>query len=207
MSLQRTSKSNLMYVAILVFTALIAYLFFIEAEKKYKSISSFETCVNAGYPVSSNYPEECKIPGKTFVNPKQIKEVVTNVQSTTPNLDHLNLSYLINGQTVSIGTSSEDLVMFEIEPIRLDVNGDKLQDVLFVAEKKLTNKSSIYYLMLALGLHNGEKVPANGVLLGSTTPKKITHREAGQIEVSRDCPLNVNCFSIFKVESDILKPQ
>ncbi len=206
MLLQKTSKNNLIYLAILVVTALSAYVFFVEAEKEYKSISSFEACVKAGYPVSSSYPEECTLPGKVFVNPRQKKEVVTTIQSTTSNLDYLSLGYLINGQSVSIGTGTENLVKFEIEHISSDVNADKLQDVLFVAEKKLTNKNSLYYLMLALGLHNGEKVAANGLLLGSTTPKKILQRVDGSIEVSFNCSSNASCFSVFKVEGDILRP-
>lgn len=58
-------KNLLLVVSLLV----IATIFFVnyQDDKNKESISSFEECVEAGYPIAESYPEQCFVPdGPSF---------------------------------------------------------------------------------------------------------------------------------------------
>ena len=70
-------------VGVLVALVIIAGLFFAFAANKGQqqllSITNFEQCANAGYPVMESYPRQCRTPdGRTFT------EVVDDVSDTQP---------------------------------------------------------------------------------------------------------------------------
>lgn len=58
-------KNLLLVVSLLI----IASIFFVnyQDDKNKESITSFEECVEAGYPVAESYPEQCFVPnGPSF---------------------------------------------------------------------------------------------------------------------------------------------
>ena len=72
-----TTKINTVKIALnsfIVIALIGSYFFFRQIQSDYLAINSFQSCVDAGYPVLTTYPEQCKIPGKTFTNEAQLKE-------------------------------------------------------------------------------------------------------------------------------------
>ncbi len=210
MALQKTSRSNLVYFAALVSIAIISYIYFLKNEEAHKSIVSFESCVSAGYPVQPTYPEECKIPGKTFTNPNQVKEPVSPVQASSSTKTYFDLEYLVNGDKLTIGTGSQRFLPTQLGHVT-DLNNDSLADVAFVVEKKVDIKTSEYYLLLALGLHNGEFAAANGLLIDELVtearPTNVYINKNNEIEVAYTCIEGHECFYKFIVKNDILEQQ
>jgi hypothetical protein len=84
------NKKILSALAILLVTlGFIAYSY--GEDQKKQSITSFEECVSAGYPVMTSYPEQCRVPGgTTFVH--QIDKSVTWISQTIEPIN-LSLSY------------------------------------------------------------------------------------------------------------------
>ena len=62
-------NSKVLALAIgLIFVATIVGAVIFILDNKAKSISSFEECQAAGYPIMESYPEQCKTPdGRTFI--------------------------------------------------------------------------------------------------------------------------------------------
>lgn len=209
MELQKISRSNLVYFATLISIAIMSYIYFLKTEEAHSSITSFESCLKAGYPVLPTYPEECKIPGKTFTNPNQVKEVVSPSQTASSTKAYFDLEYLINGAKVTIGTRDEQLLPTQVGHA-IDLNNDSLLDVAFVAEKKVSIETSEYYLLLALGLHNGGFTAANGLLISELTskakPTNVYINKNNEIEVAYTCMEGYECFYKFIVKDDILEP-
>jgi len=53
-------------------------------EQRLFSISSYDDCVRAGYPVMDSYPSQCRTPdGRTFTNPNE-QVTMPNASSTQP---------------------------------------------------------------------------------------------------------------------------
>ncbi len=208
MSQQRISKSSLLYLVSLVSIAVAVYIYFLKTEERYKSITSFESCVAAGYKVLTTYPEQCKIPGKVFTNPGQKKEVVTQALTSSSTKTYFDLEYLINGTKVTLGTGTEPFLPTQLGYVK-DLNMDMLVDVVFIVEKKINEESSEYYLLLALGLHSGEFAPANGLLIDVLTtavrPSNIYINKNNEIEVAHSCIEGHECFYKYRIVNDILK--
>lgn len=209
MALQKISRNNLVYFAALISIAIMSYVYFLKTEEAHSSITSFESCIKAGYPVLPTYPEECKIPGKTFTNPNQAKETTSPAQTSSSTKTYFDLQYLINGAKVTIGPRSEQFLPTQIGHV-IDLNNDSLQDVAFVVEKKVGTETSEYYLLLALGLHNGGFAAANGLLISELTtkakPTNVYINNNNEIEVAYTCIEGHECFYKFIVKDDILQP-
>lgn len=98
---------NTLFLTILVVVVLPAsYFYFNAIEERHKNILSFEDCIRAGFKVIPTYPETCKIPGKTFTNPRQ-KEEHTKAETTLQTQDNIkalykNDSYVIEGQRIKL---------------------------------------------------------------------------------------------------------
>src|SRR3989344_2680215 len=61
-----SKSSKVLFIVLLVLLAGGGYF----AYQRYvlpQRVSSFEECVNAGYPVGESYPRQCFAPGRTFV--------------------------------------------------------------------------------------------------------------------------------------------
>lgn len=209
MALQKISGNNLVHFAALISIAIMSYIYFLKTEEAHSSITSFESCIKAGYPVLPTYPEECKIPGKTFTNPNQVKETTSPAQTSSSTETYFDLQYLINGAKATIGTSSEQFLPTQVGHV-IDLNYDSLPDVAFVVEKKVGAETSEYYLLLALGLHNGEFAAANGLLISELTtkakPTNVYINNNNEIEVAYTCIEGHECFYKFIVKDDILQP-
>lgn len=67
----QTGGAALFVIVILAVIAGCGYYLYQNSEKK-QSISSFQECADAGYPVQESYPEVCVTKdGKRFPNPEQ----------------------------------------------------------------------------------------------------------------------------------------
>ena len=181
----RLSK-NTFPLAILIIAIIASYLYFSIAKKHYQSIVSYSDCVNAGYSVSRTYPETCSIPGKFFVNQKQLVSLPITISTTTvpvPYNDFDSITYTMDGQnillhmgegviplSVSKGTTTIHIAGKELF---FDINGDSLPDTTFLLVSGNQNSTStvIYYLTSALGLTKGH-VGLNILTIGEarTTP-------------------------------------
>lgn len=77
-------KLILIAVALLIILAGF-YFYYDNKSTTALSVSSFEDCAKAGYPIMESYPEQCRTPdGRTFV--REIKEKITYVNSTADNI-------------------------------------------------------------------------------------------------------------------------
>lgn len=63
----RTSRT---VAGIILVAIVVAIFWYMKRDSKYVSITSFQECVDAGYPVLESFPEQCRTPdGSTFVRP------------------------------------------------------------------------------------------------------------------------------------------
>ncbi len=47
----------------------VAYMYFGNSERNVSTITNFQECTDAGYPIMESYPEQCATPdGRTFIN-------------------------------------------------------------------------------------------------------------------------------------------
>lgn len=59
-------------VVLAIIAGLLLALSSTAKQQRLLSISSFDECAAAGYPIMESYPEQCRTPdGRTFVNPNQ----------------------------------------------------------------------------------------------------------------------------------------
>jgi hypothetical protein len=81
------NKKTLPLLVLLTFLGFLVFSYF--KIEKTKSITSFEECVEAGYPVIESYPEKCSVPdGLTFT--RQIDEMTTWTAQT---VEPMNMSF------------------------------------------------------------------------------------------------------------------
>lgn len=207
--MSRRSRKKYWYFILLLIITPLAYLYFSSIQKKHSSIQSFKECVDAGYPILETYPEQCKIPGKSFINPDQKKE--TSLPEKESGLPFLNLTYLMNGSPIVItssvtGGATTSSLEYDNNFYRDFLSQDTLEDTLFIAKRISEGKSS-YYIFLALGLYNKGVAPANGILLGDGKPLTISKDKDGVILVTVACTSKITCTKKFLVKNDILEAQ
>ncbi|MBP6948657.1 MAG: hypothetical protein KBC41_03470 [Candidatus Pacebacteria bacterium] len=167
----RSTKTLVIYVSLLIAIGML-YTFFSHVEKEYESITTFKECVEAGYPILEKYPEECKIPGKVFVNGEQIKE---DTQKEVPMLTEVhmnpkNTSYTIEGKEIYLKDGefldTDYAFLYFGKELRLDLDGNTKEDSAFILTASSTSSSEVlYYLVVALS-KDGDYRGTNGVLLG-----------------------------------------
>lgn len=157
-----------------------SYFLFKQMEKEYNAIITFDDCIRAGYPITPTYPEQCKIPGKSFTNTKQVAtNEVIEATSTFPekNMNPKNTSYDIEGVHVLLQngkadympqgdiTSTPSTVTYFGNDLRIDVDGDQKEDATFLVTVSGSGSGTFYYLVTALNKDNGY-IGTNGILLG-----------------------------------------
>ncbi len=199
-------KSSLFYLLIIFILGVASYTYFLRVQENYRSITSFASCVDAGYPILPTYPEQCRIPGKTFTNPNQVREELSPSLLATSTTNHTELKYLVDGDLVTIGSSSSQLASTDLY-LSADLNKDSLSDTVFIASKKIDSKETAYYLLLALGLHSGELAAANGVEIGRKEPQAAYVDSNGIIRVTYSCDIEPECSYMFVIVNDILEPR
>lgn len=194
------------YVAIVAILAGV-YLYFQAQEKKFASILTFNDCVDAGFPVLETYPEQCKIPGRTFVNDHQLK--ATSTPPTQIEDDFLTHEYLLGGSPIRVYKSIDTLngtssFVYQGMSYIEYLNDDRLKDRVFIIER-ITEKVTEYYILLALGLYNGGTAPANAILLGHARPLSLTKEPSGRLQVRISCEGPNKCYKNFIVKDGILE--
>lgn len=194
-----TTKSNKLK---LFFNFLIAsslfglYFFFKQIQSEYLAITSFQNCVDAGYPVLTTYPEQCKIPGKTFTNEAQLKESdVKETPSTVSekNMNPKNTSYDIEGDHVllqngewrstPLSSSTNKIVKYFGNELRIDINADGKEDTVFLLTENSGGSGTFYYVVAALN-SDGGYTGTNGVLLGDRIAPQTTEFKNAEIVVN-----------------------
>jgi hypothetical protein len=193
--MQRRRTYHTLKLSLYTFVGLgiiVSYFFFKHIEKEYNAIITFEDCTRAGYLVIATYPEQCKIPGKTFTNTTQTAtHEIVEATSTFPekNMNPKNTSYDIEGVHVllqngkSVYTSSttdtstsSNTVEYAGNDLRIDVDGDQKEDATFLLTVRGSGSGTFYYLVTALNKDNGY-VGTNGILLGDRiTPLSIAFK-------------------------------
>ncbi|MFA5132013.1 MAG: Gmad2 immunoglobulin-like domain-containing protein [Candidatus Paceibacterota bacterium] len=77
-------------------------IFWYTREQAYLSITTFDECVAAGYPILETYPEQCQTPDKRLlVNKKQIPSQTISTSTVTGKENLIYLDNLSSGQTVT----------------------------------------------------------------------------------------------------------
>ncbi len=194
----RTNKLKIFFYVGLVVSLVGTYIFFTQIEKEYLAIKTFQDCVDAGYPVLTTYPEQCKIPGKVFTNTIQVAEKETQevpvITSPEKNMNPKNASYDIEGQIVQLsnGTavttssssvSNSQTVKYFGNELRLDVNGDGKEDTALLLTTTTSGTGTFYYLVVALN-KDGGYIGTNGVFLGDRIAPQSTEFKNGEIVVN-----------------------
>ena len=60
-------------IVLIIIAALLLSLSANTERQRVASITNFDECAAAGYPIMESYPEQCRVPdGRTFVNESQI---------------------------------------------------------------------------------------------------------------------------------------
>lgn len=180
------------------------YVYFSDLQKKYQAIQSYNDCVQAGYPILESYPQQCKIPGKRFVNELQLvrsandESVSLKVSSSSLALskeDPRNTRYILEGKIVALkdglgsiifheGASSTPVRYFDHEAT-FDMNNDSVKDVAFLLQAESELGTTLYYVALALsdtvsGGHKG----VNALFVGENISPQSVTTSNGIISVS-----------------------
>lgn len=188
-----------------------AYVYFSYTERHFVSITSFDECVSAGYPILETYPETCMLPGKRFTNPRQTKTEEKQAIAKKLSLHEqvLDKKYLVNGQNIfvsrdekSASTNSSWVTTLPDRFIETDATGDTKNDIVFLAHNATT---SSLYVLLAVGLYDG-LTPANGILIGESDGTSTLQMTAtGTLEVVTFTKKGKEVRKTFITENDILK--
>lgn len=183
-------KIKLFFYIFLVVLIIGVYFFFKRVETEYNAIRTFKECVDAGYPVITTYPEQCKIPGKVFTNVEQKASPENKEQvNGTPekNMNPKNTSYNIEGEQIAlvngIGKSTNTTITYFGNELRVDVDGDGKEDTAFLVTSQNAGTGNFYYLVVALN-KDGEYVGTNGILLGDRIAPQTTEFRNGEIVVN-----------------------
>ncbi len=157
------------FLFIFLILMIVSYVYFSAQQKKYNSITSFESCASKGFFVTTTYPEKCIIPGKIFVNETQKNQEVQEETSMTIENSFKNLSYMLDGekilfyngigiissQTPSKRNATTTLVITETQG-SFDINADFSPDIVFLIKKNSGNAAlDEYYIASAVTLNTG----------------------------------------------------
>ncbi len=212
----KTSQKNLLFIGVSILILSSGYAYFYSQQKKHESIISFSDCVAAGYPKTESYPEECRVPGKKFVNPNQ--EASIAVATSTPSNDFKNLSYIIDGQNINFkegrgilgpnklltrGTTTLEYIDVSLVE---DINNDFVPDTTFIVVSMSNNPSS-YYIVTSISLYKGY-TGANALYVGSNLASTTLSYKDNKIvlEYSKNFSGKERFSQSFIFEDDILKP-
>lgn len=194
--MNRQSVKTIVHSALII-ALVTAYVFFRKAQEEYLAITTFEQCVEAGYPVITTYPEECKIPGKVFTNTEQIaSEKQPEIESVEPHeviKDYKNSSYSIDGQRVvvkdgtgvsrQLATTSVALVTIVSNEITADFDDNNFMDTSVILKVDGGNTGTFYYFALSLGSSTGNS-GTNSIFIGDRILPKSTVFTNGEFTLS-----------------------
>ena len=167
---KKIKKSNLIFLTALVILLCFSFIYFKMAENRYRSVTSFDSCLHAGFKVVQGvYPEECSMPGKKFINPRQATLPVERVESVViPSLDYKNLTYLFGEETLyltdGVGTLAADvLTKRATTTLRVstgtefmyDINADTVADTVFILNGTTSLGLPVAYITAAVSLNTG----------------------------------------------------
>lgn len=187
----------ILYLGLVLFLAMV-FIFFKHAQEDYLSITTFEDCVRAGYEVLTTYPEQCKMPGRTFTNTQQIEEtletVATSTETVRKNSSPKNSSYTLDGNVVSLvdgesistttpSSSSLETAKYYGNELRIDLNEDGTSDSAFLLTYTTSGTGFFYYLVVALNKKD-TYTGINGILLGDRIEPLSTEFKNGEIVVT-----------------------
>lgn len=194
--MNRQSVKTFVHIALII-ALITAYVFFRKAQEEYLAITTFEQCIEAGYPVIATYPEECKIPGKVFRNLEQIAstkqpEIVPTI-SLDVVTDYKNTSYAIDGQRVALkegvglsqqlGTSSPVTVKIFSNEVTADFDQNNFMDTSVLLEVNGADAGVFYYFALSLSSSTGS-VGTNSIFIGNRILPKSTVYTKGEFTLS-----------------------
>lgn len=185
-----SEHKNYIFIACTIAAVLFGYTYFLQEQRKFNAITSFKECLDAGYLVMGTYPEECKIPGKKFINPNQTKQVASSSQEMGIAInDFKNKSYLIEGQSILFkngegklppvkGISSSTSTFKQTSTIlSADVNNDTKEDTVFLLQNTSTPSKDLY-ITASISLYN-DFTGINGIYIGKNiTNAKLTYEES-----------------------------
>lgn len=114
--------------------------------------------------------------------------------STISNEDYKNISYTIEGQTITLkdgfsekeiapGSASKSITKYFGNEVKADFDGDGLQDVAFLITQTDGGSGTFYYLVAAITTKDGY-VGTNAVLLGDRIAPQNTEFKDGKIIVN-----------------------
>lgn len=148
---------------------IFSYQYFHFVQIHYLSITSFDTCVKAGYVVTITYPEKCVLPGKSFTNPlQQEQQNISLKEKNSTRDDYKNLSYVVEGQQFQLH-NGEGIIFYTVDtiqssstiriigtPFYYDINNDNKEDIIFLMEViPKNNQVPLHLISAALQLNNG----------------------------------------------------
>jgi hypothetical protein len=147
----------------------VSYIYFRAEQNHYKKITSFDSCVAAGFFVTPTYPEKCTAPGKIFINETQKEQKVIDTEATARIEDSFkNLSYIVDGQKIAFydgvgvlpaSTSFKNTATATLEITfsqgSFDINKDFSPDLIILIKKHDERKQSSYYLSSTITLNSG----------------------------------------------------
>jgi hypothetical protein len=196
-------KRSLGVITLFLFLLSFSYLYFSAKQEMYDTITSYESCVAAGFRVLETYPEVCVLPGKRFTNPKQVlvtpQEKNTGGVSTSTSNFYKNLSYFIEGQKIVLHDGVGNFVLIGQHAVATgtvevtdtifsyDVNNDGILDAIFLLTVTFKEKESSHpivasYIAGALSVQSGF-VGSNAVYLSNNIATTSLMYKNGELYV------------------------
>lgn len=179
------------FYTVLILFLLVAYFFFRQIEREYSMITNFKECKEAGFEIIPTQPEQCKIPGKVFINSPVLTEATTTQEETglspEKNMNPKNATYTIEGVQVTLtnGSAIKDgtTVRYFGNETRADFDGDGKEDTAFLLTTSGAGTGTFYYLAVALDKDNGY-LGTNTLFIGDRISPQTTEFKNGEIIVN-----------------------
>lgn len=196
------TKSRIFLIAFIV-AIILSYSFFQKQRATYASITTFDGCVAAGFPRLETYPEQCKMPGKTFTNPRQkATSPAPSAESTdTPLHDFRNESYVIDGMKIEFVNGHANYITTSIKSPPATTTSDIVGEpfvfrdpssmssttVLIIKSMRTGAKKEYYHLTASLQLRD-TSTGINAVYLGEDVNTPSFVYKNGKIVLRYETP-------------------
>lgn len=188
-------KVKLFLYGILFLIILGVYFFFKQAQKEYEAITNYQECLDAGYPMLATYPEQCKIPGKTFTNQSQKASVDIIATSTPKEKNYKSTSYLLEDKAITLqngvanipldpNSSSTNKIQYFGNEVRGDFDTNGTEDIAFLLTSNSGGSGTFYYVTVALSDIDHTYKGTNMLLLGDRIAPQSTELKNGEIIVN-----------------------
>jgi hypothetical protein len=216
--------SNTLFIFVFAGLLTLSGLYFFLQQQYYASVTSYDECRKVRFHVLTTYPEQCKIPGKVFPNPKTKdtlqKNEVMNSSNTIPKDGELfkSSAYFINGTQVIFNNGS---ALYEVSSnkerytarynimggeLHHDINDDGKPDVVILIKESDSTSSTTrgYYITSALSLNNGY-VGTNTFLLGKDYASSSLTFKNGSVALIYNDSSSAQKTRYFTIKNGILK--